>query len=103
MITSLDELLARHEGLYREFLRVPAMSAGLYVLPAGTADPQSPHGQDEVYVVLAGRSGFELAGQRSEVAAGSVLYVAAGQDHRFVEVAEDLSVVVLFAPAEQEL
>ncbi len=28
---------------YLEFLRVPAMSAGGYVLPAGSADPQKPH------------------------------------------------------------
>lgn len=100
MITSLDALLDGHEGLYREFLRVPSMSAGLYVLPAGTDDPQSPHGQDEVYVVLAGRARFTLDGADEPVGPGSVLFVGAHREHRFRDVTEDLQVVVLFAPPE---
>src|SRR4029078_10728617 len=38
--------------LYQEFLRVPAISAGLYVLEAGADDPQGPHQQDEIYYTL---------------------------------------------------
>ena len=37
---------------YREFLRVPAMSAGFYVLPAGGRDRQKPHREDEIYYVV---------------------------------------------------
>ena len=40
--------------LYHEFLRVPDLSAGLYVLEAGATDPQSPHTEDELYYVVAG-------------------------------------------------
>ena len=40
--------------LYQEFLRVPSISAGLYVLEAGADDPQRPHQQDEIYYVIAG-------------------------------------------------
>ena len=29
--------------LYLEFLKVPDLSMGLYILPAGGVDPQSPH------------------------------------------------------------
>lgn len=46
---SLSTLEARREAqgrAYLEFLRVPALSAGLYVLPAGGEDGQSPHGED---------------------------------------------------------
>lgn len=37
--------------LYREFLRVPDLSAGLYALEAGATDPQLPHAEDELYYV----------------------------------------------------
>ena len=33
----------RSNILYLEFLKVPDLSMGLYVLPAGGTDPQSPH------------------------------------------------------------
>ena len=54
----LAELLAAHEDagdLYHEFLRVPDLSAGLYLLSAGAVDPQQPHTEDEVYYVISGR------------------------------------------------
>ena len=41
---------------YTEVLRVPSMSVGSYVLPAGSVDPQQPHAEDEVYVILQGRA-----------------------------------------------
>ena len=42
--------------LYQEFLRVPALSAGVYVLPAGGTDPQKPHKEDEMYYVVRGHA-----------------------------------------------
>jgi len=99
----LSDLQARRrasEAPYHEFLRVPALSAGLYELPAGGPDPQKPHTEDEVYVVMSGSGRFTAADEDVPVAAGSVLYVAAGVQHRFHAITEDLSIVVLFAPAE---
>ncbi len=86
--------------LYQEFLRTGSMSAGLYELPAGAEDPQAPHAQDELYHVIAGRADFECDGRRQTVESGSVIFVEAGADHRFVRIAEDLSVLVVFAPTE---
>ena len=34
------------------------------------------------------------------MAAGSVIFVAAGVEHRFYDIAEELVVLVFFAPAE---
>lgn len=60
----LADLISRQKDsnkLYLEFLKVPdlpaenagmGMSMGLYVLPAGGTDPQSPHTEDEVYYVV---------------------------------------------------
>ena len=85
---------------YQEFLRVPAMSAGLYVLPAGATDPQRPHHEDEMYYVLRGKARFRAADEDREVSAGSVLFVAAEVAHRFYNIAEELALLVFFAPAE---
>jgi mannose-6-phosphate isomerase-like protein (cupin superfamily) len=85
---------------YREFLRVPAMSAGLYVLPAGGTDRQRPHREDEVYYVVRGRARFKAGSEDREVSAGSMIFVAAQVGHRFYDITEELAVLVFFAPAE---
>jgi mannose-6-phosphate isomerase-like protein (cupin superfamily) len=85
---------------YREFLCVPAMSAGLYVLPAGGADPQRPHHEDEMYYIVRGSARFKAGDEDREVRAGSVVYVAAEVEHHFYDIREELAVLVFFAPAE---
>jgi mannose-6-phosphate isomerase-like protein (cupin superfamily) len=98
----------RNGKLYQEFLRVPTMSAGLYVLAAGATDTQTPHHEDEIYYVIRGKGRFR-AGVRNqgrgqeedhEVSAGSVLFVPAGVEHRFHDIVEELAALVFFAPAE---
>lgn len=92
----LPEGAATH---FTEHIRVQAMSLGTYCIPAGGADDQPPHREDEVYVVMAGSGHFEAGGSRVPVEAGSVLFVPAGEVHRFVDVTSDLAVLVCFAPA----
>ena len=87
---------------YREFLRVPSMSSGLYVLARGAEDKQQPHGEDEVYFVLAGRAKLDVDGDVRPVHTGSVVYVGKHVRHRFVEIEEELRVLVFFAPAESD-
>jgi len=99
----LNQLLDQRAGAeraYLEFLRVPALSAGLYVLPAGGIDPQQPHTEDEVYYIVSGRGAIQVAGESRAVASGSVVYVKAGDEHRFHSIAEELVILVFFAPAE---
>lgn len=85
---------------YHEHLRVPALSVGTYCIPADGVDGQQPHTEDEVYVVASGRARFVTDSDDVEVGPGSVLYVPAAETHRFTDVSEDLSVVVVFAPAQ---
>ena len=102
---TMEELRGRRrEGgrPYFELLRVEALSAGIYELEAGAADPQKPHAEDEVYWVVRGRARFTAAGEETEVGPGTVLYVRRGVEHRFHAIEEDLIVLVLFAPAETE-
>jgi len=86
--------------LYLEFLKVPDLSMGLYVLPAGGTDPQSPHTEDEVYYVVGGRAKIKVADEDRDVQAGSIMYVAKNVEHRFHSIEEELKVIVFFAPAE---
>ena len=61
----LNDLVADSERAgqrWREFLRVPSLSMGLYRLQAGRADEQQPHTEDEVYVVLSGKAVFRAVG-----------------------------------------
>lgn len=99
-INEVNRQRAQNAKLYREFLRVPSMSSGLYVLPAGATDPQRPHHEDEMYYVIRGQARFQAGEQDKEVSAGSVLFVAAEVEHRFYDVVEELAVLVFFAPAE---
>lgn len=85
---------------YHEFLRVPALSAGIYRHPVGDAVPQQPHTEDEVYHVISGRGRIALGGTDHDVEGGTVVYVPAGVPHHFHAVTEPLEVLVLFAPAE---
>jgi mannose-6-phosphate isomerase-like protein (cupin superfamily) len=87
---------------YFEFLRVASMSAGVYRLPAGGNDEQAPHGQDELYYVVEGKARIRVGSNEQAVSAGSLVFVAAGEAHRFSGITEDLSVLVVFAPAESE-
>jgi len=91
---------ADSDKLYLEFLKVPDLSMGLYVLPAGGVDPQSPHMEDEVYYVVSGVAQIKVADEDRAVQAGSIVYVAKNVEHRFHSIEEELTVLVLFAPAE---
>jgi mannose-6-phosphate isomerase-like protein (cupin superfamily) len=96
----LQEQRTQSGKRYLEFLRVPALSAGVYVLPAGGTDPQSPHHEDEMYYVVRGRARMRAGEEDQAVRDGSVIFVAAGAEHRFYDIAEELVVLVFFAPAE---
>ena len=103
-VPALEEARAqvqhRTGELYLEFLRRDSMSCGLYVLEAGADDPQEPHQEDEVYLVLAGRAQLEVDGRDHPVEPGGVLFVARTVPHRFHTITARLSVLVFFAPAE---
>ncbi|MBX2999377.1 MAG: cupin domain-containing protein [Caldilineaceae bacterium] len=93
----------RHSGKsYLEFLRYPSMSMGLYELPSDGVDPQQPHAEDEIYYVVRGRAQIYVDGEDRTVGPGSVIFVARGIEHRFHTIEEDLSILVVFAPAESK-
>ena len=91
---------ARGGRLYHEFMRVPDLSAGLYVLEPDGTDPQSPHSEDELYYVVAGRAHVAVGEETRPVVQGSLIFVAATVAHRFHDIEERLELLVVFGPAE---
>ena len=98
--SQLEESQKKSGKRYFEFLRVSAMSAGMYTLAAGATDPQSPHKEDELYYVVRGRARMKAGNEDQPVVPGAVIFVAAGVEHRFYDIEEELAVLVFFAPAE---
>ena len=99
----LDDLEATREATgrpYLEFLSVPDLSGGIYVLEVGARDMQSPHTEDELYVVMSGTSRVTVGDEVRDVRRGTVVFVAAGVPHRFHDIKERLVLFVAFGPAE---
>ncbi len=88
---------------YTEFDRRPGLSFGMYWLGAGVSDPQSPHTEDEIYVVVAGSGTIEVDGERHDLRVGSVISIPRNVEHKFVDISEDLALVVVFGPPEGSL
>ena len=96
----VDELKSKLKGdavEYKEFLRVPSVSCGLYHLAAGSQDMQTPHDEDEMYFVVEGRAQLRVGNEVHEVRPGCVLYVQATEAHSFFEIEEDMTLLVFFA------
>ncbi len=99
----LADVVAQREAAgrpYLEFITVPDLSVGLYVLAAGQADLQQPHGEDEVYYVVSGRGRITVGEEVRDVRPGTIVFVAATVTHRFHDIVEDLALLVAFGPAE---
>jgi mannose-6-phosphate isomerase-like protein (cupin superfamily) len=94
-IAGAKDRLAAGNGGYEVVHRSPGLEIGVYVLVAPEPDLQSPHEDDEVYVVLEGRGTLEVEGQQVELREGHAVFVPAGAEHHFVGY-EQLSVLVLF-------
>jgi len=98
-IDAIKQKLAGDSVQYQEFLRVPALSCGVYHLPVGAKDMQTPHDEDEVYFVLEGRATMKVGEEFKEVTPGTILYVQATETHSFFEIEEAMTLLVFFAAA----
>lgn len=96
---AVQEMRAAAER-WREVFRVPDLSLGVYRLARGEDDPQTPHAEDEIYYVLSGRGVLRVEDREMSLGPGEVAFVPARAEHRFHAIAEDLTLLVFFAPAE---
>ncbi len=100
ILTGAGTYVASASSHWEEHLEVPDLSCGTYSLPAGGSDPQTPHTEDELYVVTRGRATLWTAGGTTALRPGDVVFVPAGEEHRFVDIVEDFAALVVFGPAE---
>lgn len=75
-------------------LRHGSMRLGVYA-PRGE-DTQTPHSQDEIYIVIAGSGDFVKNGERRRFRAQDAIFVEAGAEHRFENFSADFSTWVIF-------
>lgn len=66
-----------------------------YFAPKGT-DTQTPHKQDELYIITSGLGEFVRDGERVNCITHDVLFVPAGMEHRFENFSDDFSTWVIF-------
>ena len=99
-LAALVDACSKRDDHYLEFIHKPAIIVGLYILAAGAVDGQSPHTEDEIYYVISGRGIMRVEREDRAVGAGSVVFVGANVEHHFHSITEDLTVLVVFAPAE---
>jgi mannose-6-phosphate isomerase-like protein (cupin superfamily) len=83
---------------FEEHLRPGSLSVGTYSIPHDGIDDQVPHHEDEIYVVRSGLAQMLTPDGKVPVEAGDVLFVPAEEEHRFVDITEDLTVLVIFVP-----
>ena len=100
ILAGAGSYVATTSSHWREHLEVPDLSCGTYSLPAGGSDPQTPHTEDEIYVVTRGRATLWTPTGAAPLGPGDVAFVPANEEHRFVDIVEDFAVLVVFGPAE---
>ncbi len=75
-------------------IRHGTMSVEVYA-PLGE-DRQTPHRQDELYIVISGQAEFVKEGVRVAVGPQDLLFVEAGAQHRFEHFSQDFATWVVF-------
>jgi mannose-6-phosphate isomerase-like protein (cupin superfamily) len=90
-IESLDK---QKDTRFVELMKHGSMSIEYYA-PVGH-DPQTPHSQDELYVIASGKGIFNRDGEKISFNKGDVLFVPAGMEHRFEEFSGDFGTWVIF-------
>jgi len=95
--TALQAVAASGDDRYGVLLEHGTLEIGFYA--PHEVDSQSPHNQDEVYVVNEGSGTFIIEDSEQAFKPGDVLFVPAGVEHRFQDFTEDFGAwVVFFGP-----
>jgi len=98
MQVTIEDALSQLGGdkvkLFEKVMEHGTMSVEIY-RPVGT-DKQTPHKQDELYVVISGSGDFINGETRSPFQKGDVLFVPAGIVHRFENFTDDFLTWVIF-------
>jgi len=91
---AVEKLDQAHGQLFAKVMEHGTMSVEIY-RPIKN-DPQTPHKQDELYVVISGNGVFLNGDERATFKPGDVLFVKAGVKHRFENFTDDFMTWVIF-------
>jgi mannose-6-phosphate isomerase-like protein (cupin superfamily) len=91
---ALSSLAALHGKKSIELLKHGSLVVKVY--KPEKVDLQTPHSQDEVYVVISGSGQFRNGGIRQAFQTGELLFAAAGVEHRFENFSDDFATWVIF-------
>ena len=91
---ALDRISASEDKRYGVLLEHGTLELGYYK-PDGV-DPQNPHDQDEVYIIMSGSGYFVVEDDRQPFQAGDALFVPAFVAHRFEDFTDDFAAWVIF-------
>ena|ERR1700743_588030 len=91
---ALQKLAANPEALFVKIMEHGSMFVEIY--KPRITDHQTPHLQDEIYVIISGSGEFINGGERAPFSAGDILFVPAGVEHRFDNFTDDFATWVIF-------
>jgi mannose-6-phosphate isomerase-like protein (cupin superfamily) len=93
-LSGLDQLPGPGGERSIELFRHGTLTVKLYA-PRGN-DPQTPHSRDEIYVIATGSGRFARGPEETTFGPGDMLFVGAGEPHRFLEFTDDFATWVFF-------
>ena len=93
-LSQIHERLSASDKPFVEFFRKGDFSMEVYQ-PVGV-DLQTPHAQDEVYIIISGTGTFINGDQTVAFQPQDVLFVPAGVEHRFIDFTDDFKTWVIF-------
>lgn len=99
-LKELYDLAGKEQKRYLRFIDNENLSSGIYQLNVGDVDDQQPHKWDEIYYILEGKAQLIVADEMYSAKSGDILFVAAEVGHRFIDIQEDLKVLVFFTKKE---
>ena len=88
------QLAAEKEQVFTILLRHGTMQVE-YFAPKDL-DRQTPHKQDEIYIIASGQASFYRNGEYTACKKSDVLFVPAGMEHRFEDFTNDFATWVIF-------
>ena len=86
--------LSSHHSQFIKLFEHGSLEIELY--KPDVVDYQQPHTRDEIYVIIEGSGDFILEEERFPFNKGDVIFVPAGDDHRFVDFTDDFATWVMF-------
>jgi len=104
-VWNIEDVLAKHrksKRSYTGFFRVPSTRCGVYTLPKGAKDGQTPHKEDELYYVVRGKAKMDSDGKKVDLKPGSLVFIAADAEHKFIDIEEDLELLVVFSSGQKQ-